>query len=104
MRPRHGPCYNPKMESSHCLSAIASDRNEQDTLVCGTDAIDLPGRDYPLTGLFNRSGHSSILLIRTDADGELVWTRNLVEGRGVEVGMRLVPTPDGGCLMVGSTD
>jgi hypothetical protein len=70
----------------------------------GTDAVGLPSGGYLLTGLFNRSGRGAIPLIRTDADGELVWTRNLAEGRGNKVGMRLLPTPDGGYLIVGGTD
>jgi hypothetical protein len=70
----------------------------------GTDVIELPGGDYLLTGLFNRSGRGAIPLIRFDRDGEMVWTRTLVEGRGNKVGMRLLPTPDGGYLIVCTTD
>jgi formylglycine-generating enzyme required for sulfatase activity/Tol biopolymer transport system component len=77
---------------------------DQNAVDYGTDAIELPGGGYLLTGLFDRSGRGAIPLIRTDADGELVWTRNLVEGRGNKVGMRLLPTPDGGYLIVGNTD
>jgi Tol biopolymer transport system component len=69
-----------------------------------TDALELPGGGYLLTGLFNRSGRGAIPLIRTSADGELVWTRTLLEGRGNKVGMRLLPTADGGYLIVGETD
>jgi Tol biopolymer transport system component len=68
------------------------------------DAIELPGGNYLLTGLFNQGGRGAIPLVRTGADGELVWTRTLVEGRGNKVGMKLLPTPDGGYLIVGTTD
>ncbi|HSR35235.1 MAG TPA: DUF5050 domain-containing protein [Anaerolineae bacterium] len=70
----------------------------------GTDVIELPGGDYLLTGLFNQSGRGAIPLIRFGRDGEMVWSRTLIEGRGNKVGMRLLPVPDGGYLIVGTTD
>jgi Tol biopolymer transport system component len=69
-----------------------------------SDALELPGGDVLLTGLFNQSGRGAIPLMRTSASGEVVWTRNLAEGRGNKVGMRLLPTPEGGFLIVGVTD
>ncbi len=77
---------------------------DQHALDYGTDAIELPGEDYLLVGMSSRSGRGAIPLLRTDAGGELLWTRMLVEARGNKVGMRLLPTPDGGCLIVGLTD
>ncbi len=60
--------------------------------------------DWLLTGPFNRSGRGTIPLIRVGRVGETIWTRSLVEGRGNNVGMRLLSTPDGGYLIVGTTD
>jgi hypothetical protein len=54
--------------------------------------------------MFSQSGRGAIPLLATDGDGELVWTRALAEGRGNKAGMRLLPTPDGGYLIVGLTD
>jgi dipeptidyl aminopeptidase/acylaminoacyl peptidase len=70
----------------------------------GTDAIELPDGDLLLIGMFNQSGRGAIPMLRTDAGGELLWTRMLVEGRGNKAGMRLLPAPDGGYLIVGVTD
>jgi Tol biopolymer transport system component len=77
---------------------------DQDAVDYGTDAIELLGGDYLLTGLFSRGGRGAIPLTRTGSDGEMLWTRSLVEGRGNKVGMRLLPTSDGGYLIVGTTD
>jgi hypothetical protein len=70
----------------------------------GTDAIELPDGDLLLIGMFNQSGRGAIPMLRTDAGGELLWARMLLEGRGNKVGMRLLPAPDGGYLIVGVTD
>jgi hypothetical protein len=77
---------------------------DADAVDYGTDALELPGGGYLLIGMSNRSGRGAIPLIRTDASGEPVWTRNLVEGPGNKAGMRLLSTPDSGYLIIGMTD
>lgn len=69
----------------------------------GTDAIELADGGYLLTGMFSESGRGAIPLLRTDVDGDLVWVRALAGGRGNKAGMRLLPAPDGGYLIVGVT-
>ncbi len=70
----------------------------------GTDAIELPDGGYLLTGMFSRGGRGAIPLIKTDADGEMVWTRNLVEGPGNKAAVRILPAPDGGYVIAALTD
>ena len=70
----------------------------------GTDAIELLDGGYLLTGMFSRSGRGAIPLIKTNEDGEIAWRRNLVEGRGNKVGMKLFQAADGGYVVVGQTD
>lgn len=74
-----------------------------DAVDYGTDAIELPDGGYLLIGMFSGGGRGAIPLIRTDLDGEIVWRRNLIESRGNKAGMKILPTPDGGYLVVGIT-
>lgn len=70
----------------------------------GTDVIETSDGGYLLIGMFSRHGNGGIPLIKTDKDGEVIWTRNLVEGRGNKAGMRLLPVPEGGYVISGLTD
>jgi Tol biopolymer transport system component len=76
---------------------------DEDAVDYGTDAIELPDGGYLLIGMFSDGGRGAIPLIKTDTDGEIVWRRNLVEGRGNKAGMKILPAPDRGYLIVGIT-
>jgi hypothetical protein len=70
----------------------------------GTDVIETPDGGYVITGMFSGGGHGAIPLIKTDGSGQVLWTRNLVEGQGDKVGMRVFAAPGGGYVIVGSTN
>ena len=70
----------------------------------GTDVIETSDGGYLITGMFSGGGHGAIPLIKTDGSGQVLWTRNLIEGRGNKVGMRVFPASDGGYMIVGNTD
>jgi hypothetical protein len=70
----------------------------------GTDAIELPGEGYLITGMSSQRGRGAVPLLKTDAAGEVVWTRTLAGGPGNKAAMRAIPGPDGGYLIVGLTD
>jgi Tol biopolymer transport system component len=76
---------------------------DEDAVDYGTDAIELPDGGYLLIGMFSDGGRGAIPLIKTDTDGEIVWRRNLVEGQGNKAGMKILPAPDGGYVIVGIT-
>jgi hypothetical protein len=46
---------------------------------------------------------SDVLLLRTDPDGEVIWTRSY-GGSGDEECLSLIPSGDGGCLLAGWTE
>jgi len=48
------------------------------------------------------AGGSDVYLVRTDADGETLWTRTC-GGRGYEEGNAIRQTPDGGYIIAGTT-
>jgi len=70
----------------------------------GTGVIETPDGDYLVTGMFSGGGRGAIPLIKTDGSGQVLWTRNLLEGRGNKAGIRVLPAPDGGYLIIGTTD
>jgi Tol biopolymer transport system component len=76
---------------------------DENAVEYATDAIELPDGGYLLIGMFSGGGRGAIPLIKTDVDGELAWRRNLIEGRGNKAGMKILPAPDGGYLIVGIT-
>jgi dipeptidyl aminopeptidase/acylaminoacyl peptidase len=67
----------------------------------GTDVIELSTGGYLLTGMVVRGGKMAIPLVRTDAQGEVLWRRDLFEGPGARAGMRVLETPGGGYLVIG---
>jgi hypothetical protein len=70
----------------------------------GIDVIETAGGGYLITGMSSGSGHGAIPLIKTDENGQVLWTRNLIEGPGNKAGMRVFSTTDGGYVIVGNTD
>jgi Tol biopolymer transport system component/putative intracellular protease/amidase len=70
----------------------------------GIDVIETSDSGYLITGMFSGGGLGAIPLIKTDGSGQVLWTRNLIEGRGNKVGMRVFPASDGGYMIVGGTD
>jgi Tol biopolymer transport system component len=69
----------------------------------GMDVIQTSDGGFVLTGLSSKSGQGSIPLIKTDAQGELVWRQNLIGGRGNRAGMKVLQAQDGGYVIVGGT-
>jgi hypothetical protein len=70
----------------------------------GIDVAETSDGGYLITGMLSSGGRGAIPLIKTDRNGQVLWTRNLVEGQGNKAGMRVLRTPDGGYVIVGSTD
>ncbi|HOP06355.1 MAG TPA: T9SS type A sorting domain-containing protein [candidate division Zixibacteria bacterium] len=67
---------------------------------------ELPDSGFVLGGYVNPEGESyrDMLIVRTDANGDTLWTKAIGEsGRG-ESGACLYPTADGGFVLVGSRD
>lgn len=58
---------------------------------------------FILTELSTKSGRGSIPLIRTDQQGDILWSQDLLAGRGVGAGMAVLKAPDGGFLIAGMT-
>ena len=70
----------------------------------GTDVIETHDGGYLITGMFSGGGHGAIPLIKTNQSGQVLWSRNLIEGPGNKAGMRVLSVPDGGFVIVGNTD
>lgn len=73
-----------------------------DILDYGSDVIETPDGGYLLTGMAVRGRNTSIPLIKTDVEGEMMWRQDLFEGPSPRVGMKIIETPDGGYLVVGT--
>jgi Tol biopolymer transport system component len=70
----------------------------------GIDVVQTLDGGYLITGMFNDGGRGAIPLIKTDSSGQILWARNLIAGPGNKAGMRVLPAPDGGFVIIGNTD
>jgi hypothetical protein len=68
------------------------------------DMVALAGGDYLIAGTTESHGAGSkdLLLIKVNRSGEIIWQRTHGRGNAESAG-RAVATPDGGCVIVGST-
>ncbi len=68
------------------------------------DIIETSDGGYVLVGMSMRNGRGGIPLIKIDGQGDVVWVRNLVEGRGNKAGMKVFQASDGGYVIAGMTN
>lgn len=59
----------------------------------------IAGQDY-----INTTFDSDVYLIKTDEKGDTLWTKHHGRGQGIEAGISMQETSDGGYIIVGTTD
>jgi hypothetical protein len=71
---------------------------------CGLSVLETSNNEYVLTGYTESygTGESDLLLIKTDAAGDTLWTRTY-GGNTVDWGYSLSPTADNGYILTGFT-
>jgi len=70
----------------------------------GNSVIETKDRGYLITGCtyLNGAGGGDLWLVKTDPDGDTLWTRTF-GGNREDWGRSIIPTSDGGCIITGGT-
>jgi len=73
---------------------------------CGYSVLQLDDGDYIIAGLYDGGFpqmFGDVLLMKLDADGDPIWTRNY-HGHARDCGYSLIQTSDGGFIIAGATN
>lgn len=68
----------------------------------GTSVTVLPDGGFAAVGVTLDGNYESVLVVRTDADGDSLWTSELSMGDGAERAFNILPSSDGGFLVLGT--